>query len=93
MKAPMAERVGFTSFFIELHSHFPEWQRMSLFAVQTDPSLSFRTSIVLSWEVITEILSELNYTEKHGDAEDGPASAHLVSTNLSVSALVTYSQV
>ncbi|KAF4603665.1 hypothetical protein EYR38_004080 [Pleurotus pulmonarius] len=77
MKAPMAERVGFTSFFIELHSHFPEWQRMSLFAVQTDPSLSFRTSIVLSWEVITEILSELNYTEKHGDAEDGPASAHL----------------
>ncbi|KAJ8700118.1 hypothetical protein PTI98_003174 [Pleurotus ostreatus] len=58
MKAPMSERVGITSFLIELHSHFPEWQ-------------------LLSWEVITEILSELNYTEKHGDAEDGPASAHL----------------
>lgn len=93
MKAPVSERVGITSFLIELHSHFPEWQRMSLFAVRTYPLLSFRASLVLSWEVVTEILSELNYTEKHGDAEDGPASAHLVSTSLLVSVLMTYSRV
>ncbi|KAG5220464.1 Protein kinase delta type [Salix suchowensis] len=79
MKAPMSERVGITSFLIELHSHFPEWQRMSLSTIRTYPLLSFCfcAPLVLSWEVITEILSELNYTEKHGDAEDGPASAHL----------------
>lgn len=41
MKAPMSERVGITSFLIELHSHFPEWQRMSLSTVRTYPLLSF----------------------------------------------------
>ena len=75
---PVAERARLVAFLIQLHPHFPGWQRLLLFCVSSISTLA-HANLVVSFDSIVRMIGANDRERINLDDVDNPAPPTLVS--------------